>query len=543
MRCALACFALVVCCAVSARADHKDARLGFTIQTPREWTSIPQRADERWLVANFQSNKPNFWTEKGGWTVEHRPDMQAIAFVDEQIKALAKVTKKTDRQGNQSVLIEFDSPYKDYKDYMQRRYTGGGWYVDKEGETKVGDVRVTTYEIRVDKLSNDGPKRIVTWIYHVPDVDIAIQYECLQDAWPKLQNEVTRCLKSFKQIPRSGEALAQEVTTGVKLNFLEADALSPEERKGWRQSSEQELHERARKNLPDGWQAKKIGRFLVVFHTDEKFARRVAEQAEAVWGWLEDTFGFVGEKEYVRSPIIRICKDREEENQFRKAGSWGWNDLEIVTHQDYGGTTSWEMGYVNQKVMEIWFVDRDRNLYWAMPAWLGNGLREVIQKAKATKGGKVEFKADDWNRDEVRQMVREGKMTPPRELMMLTNSELFSGTGEDFWGAFRQSQALVNFLVTGPAAKNARTRNVLPDYVKSLKAVQDVIKAENDAKKGEKEKKPQTEEEEEALFRAQRDGYKAGEKRILEETWRKAFAGWDDKDWKKFEELYFDAVG
>lgn len=529
-----------------ASADHKDARLGFSIQTPREWNAIPQKADEAWLVANYQSNKPYFHTEKGGWTSEHKPDMQAIAFVSEQVKERAKVERKKDKKGNDVLIVDLVSPYKDYKDYMARRYTGGGWYVDKEEKIKVGDVDVTAIEIRVDKLSYDGPKRIVTWIYHLADLDLAVQFEVLQDSWPKISAEVTRCLKSFKTIPRSGEALVRDVSTGRKYTILEADELTPEERKGWRQSEEQTFHERAGKGLPAGWNAKKFGRFLVVYSCDEKFARKVADQAEAVWQWLDTTFPFVGEKEYVRAPVLRVCKSQDEMMQFQKAGDWNWNNLEIVTCQDYGGSTSWYLGAVNRGVLDVWFGDRDRELYWAMPAWLSSGLREVVAQARVDKG-RIEFKRDDWNRDEVRSMVKDGRARKPRDLMMLTDTELMSGNGRDYWDVHGQSQAFVTFLATGPAAKNARTKSFLQDYVKSLKAVQVELKRKKEAEKGTAKDdgpaKPKTEEEEARLFKEQAQGYKQAESDVLERAFQRAFGGWTDKDWEQFDSVYFQAIG
>lgn len=528
--------------AAPSRADHKDARLGFSIQTPREWTAIPQKADEAWLVANYQSNKAFFFTEKGGWTEEHKPDMQAIAFVSEQTKERIRIERKKDKKGNDYLAVFADSPYKDYKDYMARRYTGGGWYVDKEEQTKVGDIPATIIEIRVDKLSYTGPKRIVTWVYHLPDLDLAVQFEVLQDSWPKIQAEVTRCLKSFKTVPRSGEALVREVSTGKKLTILEADELTPEERKGWRQSEEQSFHERASKDLPAGWNSKQYGRFLVVFSCDEKFAKKIADQAEAVWQWLDATFPFIGEKEYVRAPVIRVCKNRDEWMQFEKAGDWSWNNLEIVTFQDYNGADSWALAKVNQGVLRLWFEDRDRDLFWAMPAWLSNGLSEVVGQARVDKG-RIEFHRDDWNREEVRSMVKEGRAKKPRELMMLTNTEVFSGGGKNFWDVHGQSQAFVTFLATGPAAKNPKTKTFLQDYVKSLKAVQLEVKAKKDAEGGKTAAKPKTEAEEEQFFRARQQGYKQAETDVLEKSFRRAFGTWSDKDWEQFENVYFQAIG
>src|SRR5689334_9644302 len=137
-----------------ARADHKDARLGFTVQTPHGWTAVPTKLEERWIVGKYVGDKPFFWTDKGtGWTNEHRPDMTAIAFVAEAVKERAKVSQREKKDGTKEVLIEFDSPYKDYKDFLTRRYQGGGWYVSKEEQVKLGDLSATAYEIKVEKLS------------------------------------------------------------------------------------------------------------------------------------------------------------------------------------------------------------------------------------------------------------------------------------------------------------------------------------------------------------------------------------------------------
>ena len=32
-------------------------------------------------------------------------------------------------------------------------------------------------------------------------------------------------------------------------------------------------------------------------------------------------------------------------------------------------------------------------------------------------------------------------------------------------------------------------------------------------------------------------------KRVLDEAFRSAFGGWSDKDWERFDEVYFQSVG
>lgn len=527
-----------------AFGDHEDKRLGYRVGLPKDWSPIPVNGEERWIVGKYLSPKSYSWTEKGGWTTEQTPDMTMIAFVTEAMKEKIKVKKETDRDGNEWIRVIAESPYKSYEDFMKRRYSGGGWYVDKTEEIKVDDIAVTTYEIRVDKVLrfNDAPKKIVTWVYHTPDVDIAVQFDVLQDAYPKLQSEVLRCLKSFKCVKRSGEALVEASTPGTKFSFLELDKMPPEERAKHRQGMERESHERATKTAPDGWVVKKMGRFLVINHADERFAKDIVERAEAVWDWLDETFPFIGAKEYVRAPIIRICKDYTEYGAFFKnTDGWAWNNLEITTYQDNGGSTSYSLKGVNRRVLDVWFEDKDRDLYWALPGWLSTGLSEVVGNLRP-KNGKVTIGVDDWTRDETREMMRTGQANPVKEILTMS--------GRTFWEKWEnlfQAESLVTFFVNGNAARTKRTKDLLPEYMRALKSVAEAIRAEKLAKKEAGKdagaKKPTTEEEEEKLFREERTALKDADQRLLQETFQRAFVGWTDRDWNEFQDAFQKSIG
>jgi hypothetical protein len=395
---------------------------------------------------------------------------------------------------------------------------------------------VTCYEIKVDKLSYEGPKRMMTWVYHVPEVDIAVQFEVLESGADKLKSEMTRCLRSFKQIARSGEALYESSTGAYR--FWDQDKMTLEERTQMRRVMEQRSHEKATKTAPDGWVVKKMGRFLVINHTDEKYAKRVVEQAEAVWDWLDATFPFIGEKEYVRSPILRICKDWTERNAYMRGGDmFSLNDLEIVAAQDNMGKTGWEMEWVNQRVMNVWFNDHDWDLHAAMPSWLSQGLNEFVGQIHV-KAGKVDFGTDYWNRDNVRERKREGKLTAVRDLMMKTDREF----NENYFDMRFEGSSLVDFFVTGKAAREKRTKDLLADYMRNVQKIAGEIKKEDESKKGEASKAPKTEEEEDAMFRERHKGYKEKEKRLLEEAFQRTFLGWDAGDWKRLEEAYLKSL-
>jgi hypothetical protein len=530
-------FALALLSAAARAGEYQDDRLGFKIQIPREWAPIAQKVDERWIVAKYLSNKNTFYTdETHGYTVDHKPEMQIIAFVKEAVQQERTVLRQTiGKDGEKKIKADIDVHYKDYKDFMAKRYTGGGYFVDSEKEIQVGDIPVTHVEFKVERMSREGPKRILTWVYHLPDVDVAVQFECLENAYSKLADDFERSLRSFKVTPRSGGKLFEASTPGRKLSLLDLEEMSVEERKTHRLAMERAAHEKASAAPPEGWTAKKIGRFLVINHVDDKYAKVVAEQAECVWQWLDENFAFFGQNEYVRAPILRICKDLDEARTFYKAGDWVWNNLEVVTFKDYGGSAGFMMEWLNRRVAEIWFEDRDRNLYWALPHWLSHGLDEILGMTRC-KNGKVDFRTDFWNRDEVRQAVRDGKNTPARDLMMME--------GEAFYTDYlhrQEAASLVGFFLTGAASKNKKTRDVLTDYLKNLKLVVDAIDAEEE-QSGKKALIPKTEEEEEEHFKKKRNEWKEKEKRIMEEAWQRTFGSWSDKDWEQFEQLYKKAI-
>jgi hypothetical protein len=519
--------------APAGTGEYVDSRLGFKMFVPKAWTQLPLSLDERWMVAKFLSDKTYFHTEKGGgWTSEHKPDLQVIAFVAEAMKEKLKVEKREAEGGVTEWRIFLENPYKSYEDFLKGRYAGGGWYVSDKKEGKVNDVLVTQYEIKVEKLSMDGPKRIFTWIYHVPDVDIAVQYEVLENSIDKLKTEIQRTQKSFKPIPRKGGPLYEVSTPEGASLWVDQEKMTKDERKAHRQGLEQKSHEKVAKTAPDGWKVQKMGRFLVMNHADEKFAKSVVDQCEAVWDWLDKTFPFVGEGEYVRSPVIRICATYEEYRGFFKGGSWfSLNDLEITTYQDFGGKTSYTMESVNRRVKDIWFKDRDVDLWTAMPGWLGIGLDDYVGRIHVAKNGGIEIGADLDNKDDVRERLREGKMTPLKQLLTAGDGEFRE------WGRFAESGYLFGYFANGSANKNKRTKDLLPFYVKNLREVALAIKKESAGKSG-AVAAPKTEEEEDALFKNQQQGFKAAEKRLLEETFQRTFIGWTDEDWKKFQEAY-----
>lgn len=514
--------------AAPALFDHKDERVGFKVQTPRDWTEIPTSSDERWVVGKYLSSKENFAGGKQG-TASYAPTMLMSAFVKEDAKERFKIEVKGGADGKKEAVVEIDSPYKNYKEFLAARMQGVGFYLTDEKETTSADIPVTTLEYTIEPRGSEIKARIVAWVFHVPDVDVAVEFTCLDTAYDKLRPEFTRCFKSFRTIARTAGNLAGASTGGRSLSLVDLDSLTPEERKARRTAMEREAHTRAKDAIPSGWTAKQMGRFLVLSHTEERYAKRVVEHAEAVLKYLDDTFGFIGTGEYVRAPILRICKDEAEESSFRSDSTTNFTSLEVVTHKDEGGATGTELWSVGVQLLRIWLIDRDRDFYFSQPPWLQFGLSDLVGQLRS-KGNKIVVTTDLWYREAIRNAAREGKVHSARELLSMTS--------EDFTNRLNivEASALASFLVSGEGLNSKKFKGLFPVYVKNVRDVARAIDAES--KKDDKSGDAENEAAEDAQYKERQQTFKKEEKRLLDESMSLTFKSWSATDWKTFEDAY-----
>jgi hypothetical protein len=528
--------------ALQGKAFHEDTRFGFKVRPPKGWKQIPLKVDEQWLVAKYLSDKAYFYIDPDTkWDYEHRPEMLVIAFVEQPEREEEEV--EVTEEGDTTTVEIKENPYKDYEDFLDKTYTGGGFYVAAREDLTVNGIAVTRTEIKVEKLATTGPKHIETWIYHLEGVDVAVQFEVLQNSWKKLKSTVKKSHKSVKTIPRAEGAspLDQSRTLGW-ITIGEMDEGDAAQRRKTRMEAELLYREKVLASLPDDWSAKQVGRCFVVSHVDDKYGKRVAAQATAVLNWLDKNMSFIGPDEYVRGPVLRICADQEEEWSFRKGGDgWFTTGIEIVTHKQAGSFDNFEWEWMNRQLYDLWFRDRDRDLYWALPSWIDRGLADVFENSRA-KGKKLEFHADQWDRDELRNEARAGNSTRPRDLMRMIDSEYNQG---DSWNRTREASALVRYLLTGKASRSPKTKTLLRDYLLNLQQVVAEIEAEEAAAADDdaETKRPQTEEEEEEMHKARRSSWEAAERRLIDAAWQRTFGSWSNSDWESFEKGYYKEIG
>ena len=518
---------------VLAAQKFEDKRFGYELRTPRDWTQVPIKANEEYIIAKFLSEKTHFFTDPDlKLTYEHKPEIQVIAFLSEKYRK-DEVEREESADG-ETVTIRFNltNPYKDYEDFLKNTYSGGGFYIAEQTDEKIGGLDVTQYLVKVEKGAN-GPKRITTWVFKTGDIDFAVQIECFESAWKELRGDITKTLKSFEEIERTEGSIVQDASTGgLELTIGE---MTPEQRKKRRQDREREFHKKAISTLPEDWDVLEEKNFVVLNHADKKDADKLIEQGNAVFAWCEKAFPYLVDKDdYLSRPVIRICKDWDELASFAFGGAdSGWiptNDM--ATYKDTVGIGSFNYSNMTQRFASFWINEHDSDFLNAMPNWMRYGLEYNMLYAKH-KGKKLELYASDWERMGMREEVKAGTAHTPREMFMADDS-FYNSDNSRF-----EAAALMRYLLVGKGAKDKRTKTVVRDYYINLTAV---IEEMDEDEGGGSTKEPETEEEEAAMVKARAQRFKDRADQIREAAFERTFGEWTDKDWASFEKNYFKSI-
>lgn len=515
----------------SGQATHKDSRLGFELKPPRGWTQIPIRPDETWIVAKYKSEEKDRGISEIDGRVQywHQPEMLVVAFT------------------GQAPPDDDAEHYRDYKAYLKGTYERGYFVEEEETKTHRGSP-VTRMEIKVD--NGVAPEiRIETWVFETEVGDIAVHIECFADARTRLKSAIRRTMKSFKVIPRT-EAVEASTSAERSDSASGLASLSPAERKKAKVAEQRREWEQLADGLPkkEGWKAKEIDGVLVLSHVDDKYTKEVVGRVNAVRKWLDATFPHVGPDEFARPPLVRICEDREEENAFRDGSGTFWVDsYHLVTHKAprtkatylsgrAKGNNAWEWEYVASRTLAIWFLERDAELWAAMPEWVRAGLLEVASAAKR-KGSKLEFEKGDREKFRKVDLSDADDRLGIQRLLTMTEREFDSSRENGRWATWQQAVSLTRFFV---ASRTKKYREILPTYVANARAAIDEFEEQNPAPDTDAE--PETEEEEEALIEARRARARAREQFVLDRALGLTFGDWDKGDWQSLERAFGRAL-
>ncbi len=356
--------------------------------------------------------------------------------------------------------------------------------------------------------------------------------ECFEKAYPKLKKDINKILGSFKEIPRTEGTVSQGGITGASMTF-NFKKMTPKERTKSRKDREKATGKKAKESLTEGWTYVEMDPFMMVHHDEGKQAKMWADRGKAVYKFCEKSFPYLGEDEHVSKLLVRICKDYDEAEAFSPFIWTSSRPLEFVLYRDNVGVGSVQNQLFNQKVMQHWLRQKDPNLFFDLPPWMRSGLNRVIYNARI-KGKNLKLRPSDWENMGLREEVKAGTAHTPREIF-LSDSDAFEEENFRY-----EAGALMRFLLDGAGSKNRLTKNIVKDYFLNIKEVSARLAEEDDDDlySGEAE----TEEEEEARYKARQARAKDNEQRIIEETFEATFGEWTERDWLAFEKLYFKAI-
>lgn len=564
--------------APATAGTHKDERLGFQVMVPSGWEQVPLQTTEQWIVAKYVSPKMEYWTDPSlGYTFEFQPELRIIAFIDEVVnksdfedydykkkddedKEDEEEKEKTDEEKARDRRIKLSTRiYRDYEDYLSGTLSEGYYLTDDPVEKKVNGLPVECFDVTLEKQA----RRVTTWVFDTEIAHIAIEYDFYAHQLKKERKGMERSFKSFKLIERTESLGLDEIGTFV--SFADLAAKTPKDREKYRRADQDRTWEQMTATMPDGWDAKEISGVRILSCVDDRYNKKMVDRIKAVHGWLDKTFPNLGPEEYVRYPLLRICKDSDERNTFlnvkgnRYSGFQFNFSTELVTYKDMGGATGFELRRLNNSILRRWFQERDYRLRLSLPPWLGTGLGGLLFSAQV-KGSKLKHAPSDFEREFVRQVVREKTALSARELMLMSSKDAEDSDvrGSHMWA---QATAFTRFMTVGSGSKG-KYKGIANDYLDNINAVlveiEEEDRAERERKKKEKEaaeeededddeeeeeeRKPKTEEEEEAELKERQARFQAKQRRILEHAIDRTFEGWSDKQWAAFESAYAKSI-
>ena len=325
---------------IASAAPHKDETFGYRIVAPRGWEQLPVKNSEKWIVARFRSAKPYAANDGLGNVYSFKADMRVIVLShqkpeDDEGKAVGVEDLEDVEDIEDLFPFGFTVPFKDYKDYVKRTYSGGGWFISYQKERKKRKkYRWTHYEIKVDKLARQGKKRLIAGVFHGADADYVVQYEVTEDSYQELRSTVYGSLKTFDFIPRK----EPDSTVAERPEKKPGGKLTAAERAEKRDRRVKLAYERALEKLPKDWDRFEYKKyFYVLSHVDRKFAVRACRHGEAIWKWMDQHFSWLGEG-HVRPIVVRICANEEELMAYHTTSSsdmWFFfsSDSEVVLSQ------------------------------------------------------------------------------------------------------------------------------------------------------------------------------------------------------------------
>lgn len=514
---------------------HEDEKLGYSLIYPRKWRVIPFGTGRDYVVAKFESDRTFEVADPQGFYTTHKPWIEVVVIPLALVDRTGATVEKTDK----GVRVQREIPFKSVKEYLEQKARGiGGFFFSGEKTDEINGMKVTEYEVTIDKLV-DAPKKLYGWEFRTEDALWGLVAETLVKFEDKVAPEVLASFRTMKTFPRTG-TLPNVARTGDEITIKDPDEekkkeYTEEELRKMRDGATERVLSDLEKTLGREWNTVKSKNFIAVSHADSRYTRELLQHAEALRKWLDDNLGYVGSG-YVGQTVITICADEQEHTDYQRSRGWFADRPEVVTYKDKEGWSDWAMQSLNRGVYRQWLKDKNENLLWGAPSWMDWGLDDLIAAAR-TKGRGIEFKFDTWDATQLDVLRRENKLMRAEDFFLMTGDDIWGG--QESWDQQRQIQFFIRFLLVGGASRG-KYKNVFSDYVKGLIFALDEAEMKEDEEEDPKE--PQSEEEEDRMYKERQEKWRKEEKEQLKALYDRVFGEWDSGDWDRFNALYWREI-
>ncbi|MEE8105750.1 MAG: hypothetical protein V3T86_09475 [Planctomycetota bacterium] len=529
---------------------HKNDRWGFKVKSPNGWLTAAMSANEKWVASKFVGSKGLKPKDAGNtYYWEQKPDFWIIGFPHSR-KGERKAEIKDGKYG-QKVFTTKEN-YRDYKDFMKKEgIAGGGYHFTREEEIDGPEGKISIYEaLMEDPTGARASKRILTWVYHFDDIDFAVQFRILDDYYKNYLKGFKGCLKSFRRIKRK-RALPGAETTGRKIKDKDDETgMTTEEKKQSRQEEMEGRIAREKDVLGKGWYMARSKNYVAFSNTTRKYTKRILNHCEAVRAYLAKELGEVG-SDYVPPGIVRVFQNYDAQRAYSQGSKSLWSGASpILVAKRQGGSFGYEFDGLSSSITSQWLSYKNTALSNSMPPWLRYGLTQYLRMGRS-KGKKLEFKLDGWDRTRLRALLKSGRAAPIKK-MFLRDTE-----GMD---VYTQSGSVVWYLLTkgNRGAFKGALRNYLQNLIVSIETAQAELEAEREkqlakleaAKAGEAGESDEDEDEDEEggdeeasaaeeFSQAMIDAFKKRSKKIYEDSFNATFSEITDKQWDRLDRAWY----
>ncbi|MEE2886118.1 MAG: hypothetical protein VX951_01690 [Planctomycetota bacterium] len=522
------------------RGVYSNSELGFQLKVPAKWTQVPTQVDERWVVAQFQSDmRYEGHVKLDGPRCRHRPTMRVIKFDEAVSKDIASVGRDAD----DAAVRTHKRPYRNYRDYVKRNSSKGGFYfsVEKPG-AKLGKYSVDIYEVKVEKLSRNGRRHYIAYVFRGTGIDFAVEFDFLEYKFKKLKSSALRCFRSFKLIPRTtGARQSSGIEDRITGTWLDPDwkNKSAAERRLLRRKIAELRARRAIAGLPRGWRVSESKHFTILSNASKKHTSRLVKSAETCRTWLDKRFGAMND-EYVSKGILRICRNYDEFSVYRTRSSdaVSLNNREIATYENKNLGNGAAFGPLFYSLYTQFMAEKHNLLHSSTPYWLRSGMEDYLRSARV-RGSKIEFTSSTYVAKTFR-LLRRSKVEPrtPRQLMNLADSQFSKGNKKDPVIA-HQLETFFRFIESSrkqPKILESRGSDFVLDYLReSMKAAEEYETARKASKPSSTAAVTEAEEEERTR---QRSGRIQKRRNAICKAVNGALCGWSDTEWQSLDRAY-----